>query len=113
MKSKSTGIQYKNSTGTVYGLAINVVRNADGKIISGLTIGDTLPQNMASMLIAEPGDLKTDLSLGVGLRSALMDEDLLEYRHQIKEQFAKDNLTVKHLNLYNLQKFDIDAEYDS
>lgn len=113
MKTKAIGIQYENTTGLFYNLAINVVRNADNKILSGLVIGPTLAQNMASILIAEPGDYKTDLSLGVGLRSALMDEDLLEYRHQIKEQFAKDNLVVKHLNLYNLENFQIDAEYDS
>jgi len=46
------------------------------------------------------------------LRSALLDEDLLKYRHAIKEQFALDGMTVKHLDLYNLQRFSIDAEYE-
>lgn len=113
MKTKATGIQYKNSTGQLFSLNFSVLRDADNKIISGLTIGPVLEQNMASILIAEPGDFKNDLTLGVGLRSALMSEDLLEYRHAIKEQFAKDNLDVKHLNLYNLQNFEIDAEYES
>ena len=113
MKSKATGIQYNDSTdGSTYDLKVEVVRDQFGKIVSGLVIGETLEQNMASILIAEPGDFKANLSLGVGLRSALLGEDLLEYRHQIKEQFAQDGLNVKHLELYNLQKFSIDAEYE-
>lgn len=113
MKSKATGIQYQDSSnGQVYDLKIEVVKDQFGKIVSGLVIGDTLEQNMASILIAEPGDFKANLGLGVGLRSALLDEDLLKYRHAIKNQFSLDNLNVKHLDLYNLQKFNIDAEYE-
>lgn len=113
MKSKAIGIQYNDSSDeTVYDLKVEVVKDAFGKITSGLVIGSTLEQNMASLLIAEPGDFKANLSLGVGLRSALLGEDLLEYRHAIKEQFAQDGLTISHLDLYNLEEFSIDAEYE-
>ena len=113
MKSKATGVQYRDSTdGATYDLKVDVKKDKWGKIVSGLVIGATLEQNMASILIAEPGDFKANLTLGVGLRSALLGEDLLEYRHAIKEQFAQDGLNVKHLDLYNLQKFSIDAEYE-
>lgn len=113
MKSKATGIQYQDSSdSSVYDLKIEVVKDQFGKIISGLVIGKTLEQNMASLMVAEPGDFKANLSLGVGLRSALLDEDLLKYRHAIKNQFALDGMNIKHLDLYNLQKFSIDAEYE-
>ena len=113
MKSKATGIQYNdNSNGQVYDLKIEVVKDQFGKIVSGLVIGETMEQNMASLMVAEPGDFKLNLLLGVGLRSSLLDEDLLKYRHAIKQQFALDGLNVKHLELYNLQNFSIDAEYE-
>lgn len=113
MKTKATGIQYQDSAdATVYDLKIQVVKDSFGKILSGMVIGATLEQNMASIMVAEPGDFKANLSLGVGLRSALLDEDLLKYRHAIKEQFAMDGMTVNHLDLYNLQRFSIDAEYE-
>ena len=113
MKSKATGIQYNNSSdGLVYDLKIDVKKDGSGKIISGLVIGATLEQNMASILIASPGDMKMNLDIGVDFRSALLDADLLQHRHQIKEQFAKDGLNVKHLDLYNIEKFSIDATYE-
>lgn len=113
MKSKAFGIQYQNSDhDDIFDLNVSVQRNNDGKIISGLTLGPTLEQNIASLLIAVPGDFKLMPELGVNLRSALLSEDLLEYRHAIKEHFAKDDLVVNHLDLYNLKKFSIDAEYE-
>lgn len=112
MKQKDFGIQYISKNDGVFALDVTVQRDVSGRIISGLVLGNTLQQNMASILIASPGDLKNNLSLGVGIRAALLDEDLLPYRHQIKEQFAKDGLYVKHLDLYNLKKFSIDAEYE-
>lgn len=105
------GIQYQDNADT-FSLKIDVVRDPFGKIASGLVIGPTLEQNLASILVAEPGDFKANLDLGIGLRSALLGEDLLEYRHAVKEQFAADGIDVKHLELYDLQKFSIDAEYN-
>lgn len=112
MKAKDFGIQYISKNDGVFALDVQVHKDLSGKITSGLVLGNTLQQNMASILIAEPGDFKNNLSLGVGIRSVLLDEDLLTYRHQIKEQFGKDGLYVKHLDLYNLKKFSIDAEYE-
>lgn len=113
MKSKATGIQYQNNTdGLVYDLKVDIQKDQFGKIVSGLAIGATLEQNMACIMIAEPGDFKFDISLGVGLRSALLDENLLKYRHNIKQQFALDGINIKHLELYNLQNISIDAEYE-
>ncbi|MCC2590366.1 hypothetical protein [Chryseobacterium sp. MFBS3-17] len=112
MKTKDTGLQMVPASGGNFDLAVETVRDEPGKIVSGLVLGQTLEQNMACILIAEPGDLKGNLNLGVGFRSALLGESLLEYRHQIKEQFAADGIVIKHLDLYDLKKFKIDAEYE-
>ena len=112
MKTKDFGIQLIPTASGNFDLSIEVMKDEHGKIVSGLVLGATLEQNMACLLIAEPGDFKANPTLGVGLRSALLDEEMLEYRHQIKEQFANDGLNVKHLQLYNLKEFEIDAEYE-
>lgn len=113
MKRKDFGIQYSNGTiENIFSLNIEVKKDTQGKIISGLTLGPTLEQNMASLLVAVPGDLKLNLDIGVGISAELLGEDLLECRHNIKEQFAKDGLVVKHLDFYNLDNFSIDAEYE-
>lgn len=113
MKTKDFGIQYKSNNEGLFDLDIKVKRDSSGRIISGLVLGGTLQQNMACILIAEPGDFKENLSLGVGIRNALLDEDLLPYRHQIKEQFANDGLYVSSLDFYDISKFKIDAEYEN
>lgn len=112
MKRKDFGIQLQAIDNDTFDVAVDPVRDEYGKIVSGVMLGPTLEQNIACLLMAEPGDFKLQLDLGVGLRSALLDEDLLEYRHAIKEQAAKDGISVKHLNLYNLENFSIDAEYE-
>ena len=112
MKRKDFGVQYTTQQNGNFDLKIDLKKDASGKIISGLVLGSTLEQNMACILIAEAGDFKANPDLGVGLRSALLGEDLLEYRHQIKEQFAKEGLNIKHLELYDIQNFNIDAEYE-
>lgn len=112
MKRKDFGIQYTTTKDGNFDLDIKVLRDTSGKILSGVVLGVTMEQNMACILIAEPGDYKGNADLGVGLRSALLGEDLLEYRHLIKQQFAKDGVNIKHLDLYTLNKFSIDAEYE-
>ena len=83
MKRKDFGIQYTTTEDGNFDLKIEVQKEASGKIVSGVILGPTLEQNMACLLIAETGDYKGNADLGVGLRSALLGEDLLEYRHLI------------------------------
>ena len=60
MKSKATGIQYidNQDQGDLFDLKIEVVRDENGKILSGLVFGQTQPQNEASILIARKGEFK-------------------------------------------------------
>lgn len=111
---KSIGIQLtdNNDTGDVLDLKINVVRDSAGKIVSGLVIGDTLEQNKAIILIAHEGELKGNPDVGVGLGDIALSSDYLEYRHKIREHFAKDGLVVETLDLYENKPIKIVANYE-
>jgi hypothetical protein len=113
MKTKATGIELNDvfTNAELWDLKINPVWK-DGKIVSGIQIGHTLRQNQATLLAVHPGELKTEPSVGVGLQSELLNENLLETRHKIREVFAKDGLTVRKLDLYSVDKIKIEADYD-
>ena len=110
---KEIGIQLvdNNDSGEILDLKVVVSRGSDNKIISGLVIGNTLEQNKGVILIAHQGELKANPDLGVGLGDLLMSNDLLEYRHKIREHFAKDGLEVETLDLYENKPFKIVANY--
>lgn len=114
MKSKAIGIQMIDNSeeGNIWDLKIEPVRDAEGKILSGLVIGNTLHQNQAAILTACPGEFKFDPTLGVGLQDELLGEDLLNARHKIKEQMPKDGMTVRKLDLYDKDKFEMIADYE-
>lgn len=114
MKSKATGIQQIDSAdeGLLWDLKINPQTDANGMITSGLVIGATLPQNIANLLAMFPGEIKTLPTVGVGLTGELLNTDLLGIRHRIRAVFPEDGLRIKKLDLYDLAKIDIDAEYE-
>lgn len=111
---KSIGIQLNdnNDSGDILDLKINVVRDSAGKIVSGVVIGDTLEQNKAIILIAHEGQLKGNPDLGVGIGDIALSSDYLEYRHKIREHFAKDGLVVETLDLYENKPIKIIANYE-
>jgi len=111
---KSIGIQLNdnNDSGDILDLKINVIRDSAGKIVSGLVIGDTLEQNKAIILIAHEGQLKGNPDLGVGIGDITLSSDYLEYRHKIREHFAKDGLAVETLDLYENKPIKIIANYE-
>ena len=111
---KAIGIQYNdsNDNGEVLDLKVSVVRDASGKIASGLVVGNTLEQNKASILIAHQGDFKFNPDLGVGLGDIALSSDYLEYRHKIREHFAKDGLVVETLDLFENKPLKIIAHYE-
>lgn len=114
MKSKATGIQQIDSAdeGLLWDLKINPQTDANGMITSGLVIGATLPQNVANLLAMFPGEVKSEPTLGVGLNSELLNENLLGVRHRIREVFPRDGLRLKKLDLYDLTKMKIEADYE-
>lgn len=111
---KAIGIQYNdnNDNGEILDLKVLVVRDASGQIASGLVIGNTLEQNKASILIAHQGEFKFNPDLGVGLGDIALSSDYLEYRHKIREHFAKDGLVVETLDLFENKPLKIVANYE-
>lgn len=111
---KTTGIQLTDNAGSgeIFDLKINVLRDSDGKIISGMTVGDTLEQNKTIILVAHQGDLKANPDLGVGLEDILLSSDYLSFRHRIREHFAKDGLVVETLDFSENRPLKIIANYE-
>lgn len=110
---KDIGIQLNETeeNGQILDIKIDVQRNAEGKIVRGMVVGNTLEQNKALILITHQGENKFNPDLGVGIEDLLLSEDYLEFRHRIKEHFAKDGLKITKLDLYPNKQIQIDAEY--
>jgi hypothetical protein len=66
----------------------------EGKILSGLNLGDTLRQNQALILVLHQGELKERPEIGVGIEDMLLDNDILYWRSRIREQLELDNQNV-------------------
>lgn len=113
---KNLGIQLIDNLdqGNVLDIKINPERNASGKIVKGLVIGQTLEQNKALLLMAQQGEFKNTPFLGIGLKDILLGQstDLLEYRHKIRRQFPVDGLNISKLQLYPNKPFIIEATYE-
>ena len=110
-KGKGIQLNDKLTEGQILDLKIDVKRDTNGKIAQGLVVGDTLQQNQALILITQPGENKFNPDLGVGITDMLLDHDYLNYRHRIREHFAKDGLKVSRLDLYENKPLRIDANY--
>ena len=77
-----------------YDLAVDVRRDASGKITGGLVVGDILRQNQALILVMHKGELKSDPSVGVGISDMLLDYNLPIWKKEIREQMELDGQKV-------------------
>jgi len=93
-----------------FDLKINTQRGADGKVVKGLILEETLPQNQAIILKMQPGELKEVPYLGCGIDDISLDNDLLEWRRKIRMQLELDGQTVENVKFTN-SKLLIDASY--
>lgn len=93
-----------------YDLKITVERDIDGKITSGLNIGDTTAQNQALILYAQPGEIKEQPIIGVGITSMCLDHDSLAWRSKIREQLELDGQKVDQVKITKTGII-IDAKY--
>ena len=89
---------------------INAVRNSEGKIIQGLYLGDVTKQNTAVILYMQPGELKEQPTVGVGIDNMLLDKNFLLYKHKIRQQLDVEGMRVNHLEI-NGQYIEINAKY--
>lgn len=111
MKDNAIQLVGEGDVGTVGDLKIDLKYDDQNKIVSGLSIGNTLNQNMALLLIAEPGELKEYPTRGAGFKSQLLGEDLLASRHAIRENFEWDGLKIEELEVYDTKNIKIQAYY--
>lgn len=93
-----------------YDIAVNIAKDATGKITSGWVLGDVLHQNQAIILSIHQGDLKEDPSRGVGISDMLLDNDPLFWRTRIREQLEMDGQTVESIVL-TTHSIDIKSSY--
>ena len=100
-----TGIQL-----TDYDLAVDVRRDDDGRITDGLVVGDILYQNQALILAFRKGDLKADVSVGVGIDRMLLDNERLTWQREIQEQLEMDGQQVSSVEITD-REIKIKARY--
>lgn len=100
-----TGIQLID-----YDIDIRVAKDASGKIDTGFALADILPQNQALILTMHKGELKEDISVGVGLSDMLLDNDILAWRSEIREQMELDGQTVNSVQI-TTERVIIDSKY--
>lgn len=93
-----TGIQLID-----YDIAVDVQRDASGLITSGLVLGDILHQNQALILVLHKGDLKSDVSVGVGIDRMLLDNERLTWTREIREQLEMDGQKVEDVRITDKQ----------
>ena len=74
---------------------IKALQDNAGRIVSGLVVGDILHQNQALILALHKGDLKDDVSVGVGIDRMILDNDRLTWSREIREQLEMDGQTVE------------------
>ena len=82
-----------------YDLAISVKRDAMGKIISGLTIGNIVYQNQALLLLAHKGEFKEHPVAGVGINDVVWDNDFNLWKREITAQIEADGQRITRLSL--------------
>lgn len=109
---KGRGILLDPQTGD---LQIEVRRDAHGLITGGLVLGDVTNQNQGLILCMQPGESKEHPTLGVGLTSLLFSNDVLLYKHRIREQLESDGFKVTYLAMAitpdNKIDIDLNASY--
>jgi len=106
---KGTGILLNDN----YDLQIKPVRDADSKIVQGLILGNTLYQNQAIILQAQPGEIKELPVLGVAINDVVLDTDFLSWRRRIRQHMELDGQTVNDVRFDLNKNLIIDADYNS
>lgn len=94
-----------------YDIDIHALMDDNGKIVSGVVIGDILAQNQALILQTHKGEWKEDPSIGAGISDMLLDENLMLWKREIREQMELDGQTVREVTITGM-KITIDSKYE-
>ena len=75
-------------------------------------IGESSVQNQQLILVLEPGSLKSNPSVGVGLGSYINDDQSYEaLKKAIQQQFEADGMTISSLKVDSKNNIEIKAQY--
>jgi hypothetical protein len=58
----------------------------------------------------QPGELKEQPTVGVGINNMLLDKDYLLYKHKIRQQLDVEDMQIKQLEITR-QNIEINANY--
>jgi hypothetical protein len=92
---KGIGIQLTQE----FDLRINVVRDANGLIVSGMAVGDVTAQNQAAILMAQKSEFKEYPCVGVGLNDIINDDNAMYWEAEIAGQLKADGQRITRLSL--------------
>lgn len=104
--AKDKGIQLTSDTD----LVISLVMDVDNKILSGLSIGNTVYQNQFLILQSQKGEFKEHPVVGVGISDMSSDDELNAWKREIREQLSADGMRVERLNITE-SKMELKATY--
>lgn len=93
-------------------LLANIVKDENGIVQSGLTIGHTLYQNQYILLKAYPGELKEYPVLGAGIADIINDKEIAGWSTKIREQLERDGMNVKKVTFDKKMNLEIEAVYE-
>lgn len=93
-------------------LIIQPTRGADGKIISGLVLGDTTYQRCALILESQKGDVKERPTLGFGIDKYMKTPttNMTRFVTDMKVELKSDGLDAKITVAPDFSTFDIDIQ---
>ncbi len=92
-------------------LKINVKRDANNKIISGLTIGESTYQNQKILILANKGELKMNPMRGVGAIRFIEENNQNDLAREIRTEFIADGMQIDKINISPDLQIDVEAYY--
>lgn len=94
-----------------FDLQLERVLDGDGKIMSGMRLGNVLYQNQALILLCHPGEVKEAPILGCGIEDFTLDNNVLAWRRKIRMALELDGQQVREVRITADNQIKIDAGY--
>ena len=91
-------------------MQINIKRDTNGFITQGFVIGDITCQNQELIVLAEKGEIKSEPTKGVGIKSFLDDETPENLIRNIRTELSLEGMQVNKIGFEN-GNLSIDANY--
>ncbi len=93
-------------------LVAHIMRDAEGRIVQGIAMGDILSQNQALLVVASSGEFKATPTVGAGAMRFLRDDDTDAFIAATCSQLRGDGMAVVAVE-YKNNELKIEASYES